>query len=83
MGAVVVKARFDSTKLDTDLWRVRRNDVGILRWKSHPKHRDLLVPYVVWDRDPEKKARKATFSSIKIIGLQGSTLRVLLLPVSR
>jgi hypothetical protein len=83
MSAVVVIARCDSEKLDADLWQVKKGDLGVLRWKAHRTHHRCFVPYVVWDRDPERKVRKLMISSITIIGLHTSTSRLLLVPLPR
>jgi hypothetical protein len=80
MSAVVVRARFDSAKMEADLWQVKKGDFGVLRWKSDQRRPRLLVPYVVWDRDTERKIRKVVMSSITVVGLQTSRSRVLLLP---
>lgn len=59
MSAVVVRARFDSATLDVlDLWRFKKGDLGVLKWKSHRRHPRFLEPRVIWDNDPQRKARR-------------------------
>ena len=84
MSAVVVRARFDSATLEsTDPWKVRKGDLGVLKWKAHRRHARFFEPHVVWDRDPKRRMRKVIVSSIAIAGLQTSASRVLLLRLLR
>lgn len=79
MSAVVVKAKFDSETLDTgENWIIRKGDLGVLKWSSHKRHPRFLEARVIWDRDPRRRVRRVILSSIAIVGLQTTTIRILL-----
>jgi len=81
MNAVVVRARFDNKTLeDGASWQVRKEDLGLLKWKPHRGHPRFLEPRVVWDDDPKRKARRVILSSITVVGLETGRTRVLLAP---
>jgi hypothetical protein len=83
MIAVVVRARFGARTLDSgSAWKVRKGDIGVIKWHRHRRHRSFLEPRVIWDRDPSHKARRTIMSSIAITGLQTRTTRVMLAPWS-
>lgn len=74
---VVVVARFGyESRNGKERWTVTKDDVGVLRWKRHRRYARLLEPVVVWDNDPDRKARRSIFSSLEIIGMQAGGTRL-------
>jgi hypothetical protein len=79
MGAVVVRARFDSETMETGVpWQFKKGDLGVLTWKRHGSHPRFLEPRVIWDDDPKEKSRRVILASIAIVGIETLTARILL-----
>lgn len=76
MNAVVVKARFNSQTFDG--WKIKKGDLGVLQWTPHKRHPRFAEPRVIWDQDPNRKARRTIVSSIEVAGIQSLRVRILI-----
>jgi hypothetical protein len=84
MNALLVRARFDmSSAHEKTPWKVRKNDLGVLKWKRHQKHIRFLEPRVVWDDDPQHLSRRVILSAIAVAGIDTGTTRILVSPARR
>ncbi len=82
MGTVVVRARFAYETTDDPIrWEVKEGDLGVLTWVPHKRHPQFLEPRVIWDRDPKKNARRIIGSSVTVVGLQRTRIRMMLIDV--
>jgi len=56
-------------------YQFAQGERGILIWDRTADQINTWEPFVVWDDDPEKHARKVLFAAVELLGIQAEDQR--------